>query len=167
VWSEEPFDLESAVRLHDRQVRELVPRGRFSAKYSPGGLVELEYAVQYLQLQHGRKRRELRTPSTLVALDGLRAAGLLEEAEHRSVREAYLFWRTVTDALRMVRGDATDLLLPAEDSDEFRLLARRMRYEGAEWKALAQGLARDIRRHRETVRAFFARHARAQAPASP
>ena len=134
VWSDEAWDRANALHLRDRQCRELVPAGRFNVKYSPGALVEVEYAVQYLQIEHGRERPELRTPATLEALDRLGAAALLGAAERAVLREAYLFWRGVADALRMVRGNARDLLLPEPDSEELRFLARRLGYAGADWK---------------------------------
>jgi glutamate-ammonia-ligase adenylyltransferase len=161
VWSGEPFPLEEALRLRDRQVHELVPPGRFNVKLSPGALVEVEYAVQYLQIEHGRDRPELHTPSTLAALDGLAHARLLSADEHRDLREAYLFWRVVADGLRMVRGTAHDLLLPETGSVELRLLARRLGYPGADWREAAERLSADVQSHRQRVATFFARRFRA------
>ena len=155
VWSAEPWNRKDALHLRERQCRELVPPGRFNVKYSPGALVEVEYAVQYLQLEHGRGDPTLRTPSTLVALDRLRGAGRLTAAERDELRAAYLFWRRVADALRMVRGNAKDLLLPESGSEEVRFLARRLGYAGPDWTAAADALTADVARHREAVRAFF------------
>jgi glutamate-ammonia-ligase adenylyltransferase len=138
-----------------------VPPGRFNVKLSPGALVEVEYAVQYLQIEHGRDRPELRTPSTLVALAGLARAGLLTAEEHRDLREGYLFWRVVADGLRMVRGAAHDLLLPEAGSVELRLLARRLGYPGADWHEAAERLADDVRHHGERIASVFARRFRA------
>jgi [glutamine synthetase] adenylyltransferase / [glutamine synthetase]-adenylyl-L-tyrosine phosphorylase len=161
VWSDEPWDLAAALHLRDRQVRELVAPGRFNVKYSAGALVDVEYAAQYLQVLHGRSRPELRTPSTLVALDRLRDCGLLDGEEHGALGAAYRFWRQVADGLRMERGDARDLLLPEEGSEEVRFLARRLSYGGADWQAGAKAFADDVRRHREWVSAFFDRRFRA------
>ena len=83
VWSGEPWDREAALHLRERQVRELVPPGRFNVKLSRGGLVDVEYTAQYLQVMHGRERLELRTPETLEALARLAAAGRLSPDEHR------------------------------------------------------------------------------------
>jgi glutamate-ammonia-ligase adenylyltransferase len=160
VWGDEPWDLAAALHLRDRQVRELVAPGRFNVKYSAGALVDVEYAAQYLQVLHGRSRPELRTPSTLVALDRLRDCGLLDAEEHGALGAAYRFWRQVADGLRMERGDARDLLLPEEGSEELRFLARRLGYGGTDWQAGARALADDVRRHREWVSAFFARRFR-------
>jgi [glutamine synthetase] adenylyltransferase / [glutamine synthetase]-adenylyl-L-tyrosine phosphorylase len=154
VWSEAPWDREDALHLRARQVRELVPAGRFNVKYSTGGLVDIEYAAQYLQIQHGRAHPELRTPTTREALDRLQALGLVPADEHGLLTEAYVFWRRAADALRMVRGNARDLLLPVEGSDERRFLARRLGYPGT-GAAAAEALGADVARHRERVDGFF------------
>jgi [glutamine synthetase] adenylyltransferase / [glutamine synthetase]-adenylyl-L-tyrosine phosphorylase len=113
--------------------------------------------VQYLQIRHGREHPELRTPQTLRALAALRALGLLTGQEHDDLREAYLFWRRVADALRMVRGNARDLLLPPEDSEELRSLARRLGYPALDRHEGARALSADVARHREKVASFFDR----------
>jgi glutamate-ammonia-ligase adenylyltransferase len=157
VWSGEPWDHAEALRLRERQVTELVPLGRFNVKLSRGGLVDVEYAAQYLQIQHGRAHPELRTPATLDALAALAALGLLDPREHGVLRDGYLFWRRVADGLRMVRGQASDLLLPDEGSQELRVLARRLGYGGKDWAEAAGALDADIDRHRMAVRSFFDR----------
>jgi glutamate-ammonia-ligase adenylyltransferase len=137
-------------------VRELVAPGRFNVKLSRGGLVDAEYAVQYLQLLHGHERPELRTASTLAALDRLRAADLVTADEHGALRAGYLFWREVADALRVVRGNAGDLLLPEKGTDEHGFLARRLGYPGGRAEAGAL-LARDVARHRGALAAVYDR----------
>ncbi len=160
VWSGAPWDRTDALHLRDRQVRELVPPGRFNVKLSRGGMVDVEYSVQYLQLQHGHAHPQLRTPQTLTALSALRDLGFVSPTEHEELRESYLFWRRLADALRMVRGNARDLLLPPEDAEEFRFLARRLGYRGADWPEGARALAADVARHRERVTSFFDRRFR-------
>jgi glutamate-ammonia-ligase adenylyltransferase len=157
VWSGEPWDHAEALRLRERQVTELVPAGRFNVKLSRGGLVDVEYAAQYLQIQQGCQHAVLRTPSTLEALAALAGLGFLSPQEHGSLRDGYLFWRRVADGLRMVRGQASDLLLPDEGSQELRVLARRLGYGGKDWAEAAGALDADIDRHRLAVRSFFDR----------
>jgi glutamate-ammonia-ligase adenylyltransferase len=156
VWSGEPWDREASLRLRERQARELVPAGRFNVKLSRGGLVDAEYAVQYLQIVAGKDRPELRTPRTLMALDRLATAGLVSAGEHTELRDGYLFWRQVVDALRVVRGHSEDLLLPQQDSDDYGFLARRLGYPGERRRA-AQALAVDVARHRERLAALYDR----------
>jgi glutamate-ammonia-ligase adenylyltransferase len=165
VWSREPWDAAEALRLRERQLVELVPTGRFNVKLSRGGLVDVEYTAQYLQIQHGRDHAELRTPRTLAALLALAQLGILTAPEHDALREGYVFWRRTADALRMVRGQASDLLLPDEGSEELRLLARRLGYAGRDWAEAAGKLDADIDRNRLAVQAVFDRRFRAQANA--
>jgi glutamate-ammonia-ligase adenylyltransferase len=160
VWSGEPWDRAEALRLRERQVHELVPPGRFNVKLSRGGLVDVEYAVQYLQVLHGREHAVLRTPRTLEALAALADLGILSAAERDTLRAGYLFWRKLVDALRMVRGQASDLLLPDEGSDDLRLLARRLGYAGRDWAEAAAALDADVDRHRIGVQAVFDRRFR-------
>jgi [glutamine synthetase] adenylyltransferase / [glutamine synthetase]-adenylyl-L-tyrosine phosphorylase len=163
VWGGEPWDTGEALRLRERQLKELVPAGRFNVKLSRGGLVDVEYTAQYLQIQHGHDYVELRTPRTLAALLALMQLGILSAPEHDALRDAYLFWRRTADALRMVRGQASDLLLPDEGSEELRLLARRLGYSGSDWAEAAGALDSDIDRNRLAVQAVFDRRFRPQA----
>jgi glutamate-ammonia-ligase adenylyltransferase len=136
-------------------MEERVKPGSVNVKYSPGGIIDIEYAAQYLQIQHGHDRPELRTPNTLEALDRLGRKRLLSKKECGRLRDAYLFLRYLIDGLRMVRGNAEDLILPEESSDEFQFLARRLGYHEADWKKGARRLAKDVHRHMENVRGFF------------
>jgi [glutamine synthetase] adenylyltransferase / [glutamine synthetase]-adenylyl-L-tyrosine phosphorylase len=163
VWSGEPWDREASLHLRDRQTRELVPPGRFNVKLSPGALVEVEYAAQYLQIRHGREHAELRTPSTTRALRALRMLGILSSEEHVILIEGYVFWRRVADALRMVRGNAKDLLLPEEDSNDLGFLARRLGYSGSRPEA-GRALLRDLSGHASRVGALFAARFRKDRP---
>jgi len=106
-----------ALHLRRRQIRELVKPGKVNVKYSPGGIIDIEYAVQYLQILHGKDHPELRTPSTLEALDSLRRLKIISQKEQDHLRRAYIFLRTLIDGLRMVRGNARDLILPEPATD--------------------------------------------------
>ncbi len=155
VYSGEPWDMEQALHLRQRQASELVEPGRVNAKYSPGGLIDVEYAVQYLQVIHGGERPELRTPTTLIGLRALREAGLFSEDEEARLAAAYSFLRRLIDAMRMVKNEASDLVLPAPDAPEFGYLARRMGYRDADWARSSARLAENITREMETVRELF------------
>jgi glutamate-ammonia-ligase adenylyltransferase len=115
--------------MRERQVRQLVPGGTVNAKFSPGGLVDLEYLVQILQIRHGEKHPELRCTNTSEALQKLAALNYISEQEYKDLDTAHLFMRRLIDALRMVRGNAKDLTVPTSPSSEFDFLARRLNYE--------------------------------------
>ncbi len=151
-----PWDWENALHLRRRQTRELVKPGQINVKYSSGGIIDIEYAVQYLQLLRGKDHPELRVTNTLEALDQLRRLILISEAESDMLRAAYLFLRNLIDALRIVRGDASDLTLPEETSEEFKSLARRLGYRERDWKNGAVALAADIRQCMKQVNSYYA-----------
>jgi glutamate-ammonia-ligase adenylyltransferase len=124
------WDVAALRAMRERQVRQLIRAGTFHAKLSPGGLVDIEYLVQMLQIQHGKRHPELRTPNTLAATDALHRCGAISVDDHRRLRAAYVFFRRLIDGLRMVRGNARDLATPAANTEEFEFLARRLGYAG-------------------------------------
>ena len=141
-----PFDFASMRAMRERQVRQLVAAGEFNAKLSPGGLVDVEYLVQAMQITHGSRHLGLRVSNTREALDEMRRVGVLSEDEHRMLHDAYGFFRRLIDALRMVRGDARDLTVSLSQADDFHYLARRLGYGSA-----THQLQRDLARHSEAV----------------
>lgn len=155
VYGSEPLDLKAALHLRRRQIRELVEPGKINVKYSPGGIIDIEYAVQYLQIIHSGNHPELRTPTTLEALDSLCRLQIIPKKDHDNLHRAYIFLRTLIDALRIVRGNAGDLILPEEASLEFKFLARRFGYREEDWGEGARRLAEEIRYHMMNVGQFF------------
>ena len=127
IYTGSAFDIAAMRAIRDKQIRQLVIPGTFNAKLSPGGLVDIEYLVQGLQLIHGQTWPSVRTPNTREAMKALEVAGVLTTEQRLGLREAYRFMRRLIDALRMVRGDAMDLTVPPLLSEEFRFLSRRMR----------------------------------------
>lgn len=146
TYSGATWDWTNAMHLRRRQMRELVKPGQFNAKLSPGGIVDIEYAVQYLQILHGKDHPQLRVTNTLDAIESLKATGIIGESEYEVWRKGYLFLRSIIDALRIVRGDARDLILPARTSDEYKALARRLGYDDPDRSKNAESLAHDIER---------------------
>ena len=155
VYSHEPWDLQKALHLRQRQINELVKPGTVNMKYSPGGVIDIEYSVQYLQVIHGKEFPEIRTPSTLDALEGLSRVGFISKTDQDQLKKAYLFLRSLIDSLRMVRGNARDLVLPPRGSDEFKFLARRLGYTEGDWEKNANKLNDLIQFHMERSHRFF------------
>ena len=79
-------------RMRRRQVAEYDAESRLNAKFSPGALVDVEYAVQMLQVRYGTDRAALRTPSVHRALEELAHAGILAQLEAEQVGAAYDFY---------------------------------------------------------------------------
>lgn len=128
IYRSDAINLKDLRDLREKQLEQKTKPRQLNAKFSPGGLVDLEYSVQIIQCRYGRDDEKLRTPRIHVALEELVYAGLLSGDEAADLVLAYHFQRKLINGLRMLRGSAKDLFLPEEDSDEFMHLARRMGY---------------------------------------
>jgi [glutamine synthetase] adenylyltransferase / [glutamine synthetase]-adenylyl-L-tyrosine phosphorylase len=124
-----PFDLAAMRAMRERQVRHLVTGGTFNAKFSPGGIVDIEYLIQGLQINHGAQNTSLRLTNLREAMSALHKLGILSDEDYTRLRRAHTFLRWLIDSLRVVRGNAKDVTVPPFDSEEFVFLARRLRYE--------------------------------------
>ena len=128
VYNGEPFNVTAMRAMRERQIRHLVTAGTFNAKYSPGGLVDLEYLVQGLQITYGATNPSLRLTNIRMAMAALADAGILSVDGYTRLRKAHTFLRWLIDSLRVVRGNSKDVNIPAYNSEEFAFLARRLRY---------------------------------------
>jgi glutamate-ammonia-ligase adenylyltransferase len=128
VYTGEPFDVVAMRGMRERQLRHLVKAGTFNPKYSPGGLVDLEYLVQGLQITYGATSPAVRLTNTRAALSALTEVGALSPDDYTHLHKAHTFLRWLIDSLRVVAGNAKDLVVPPEHSEEFAFLARRLRY---------------------------------------
>src|SRR5579883_1173542 len=117
-------------------------------KLGPGGIREVEFFVQALQMVHGGRRRDLRARGTLRALDRLLFAGLVSEREHRALGDAYVFLRRVEHRLQLAELRQTHEL--PREPEERALLARRLGH------ADAGALDEALEHHRREVRAIYA-----------
>jgi glutamate-ammonia-ligase adenylyltransferase len=138
-----PFDVTAMRAMRERQVRHLVKGGTFNAKFSPGGLVDVEYLIQGLQIDHGAQNPVLRLTNIRAAMSALHDAGILSDDDYTRLHKAYTFLRWLIDSLRVVRGNSKDITMPPYGSDEFIFLARRLRYE-ADAEHLREDLVRYI-----------------------
>jgi glutamate-ammonia-ligase adenylyltransferase len=84
--------------------------GRLHVKLGRGGLVDVEFLAQALQLVHGAGRPAVRRPSTTSALRALGRAGALATATASALIEHYRFLRRVSAALRLLGARPTDTL---------------------------------------------------------
>jgi glutamate-ammonia-ligase adenylyltransferase len=79
-------------------------------KTGPGGLVDVEFLVQTLQLQHGHAHPQLRTAHTLAALNRLTALGLIDEEHSARLRHHYVFLRRIELTLRRMENTSVSKL---------------------------------------------------------
>jgi glutamate-ammonia-ligase adenylyltransferase len=120
-------------RIKARVEAERVPRGTDRAlhlKLGPGGLSDVEWTVQLLQLRHGHATGGLRTTRTLAALDAAVDAGLVAEPDAAALRAAWCFAARIRNAIMLVRGRPGDTL-PSKH-DELTAVARLLGYKPTE-----------------------------------
>ena len=147
VYTSEGFDVSAMRAMRERQDRHLVSGGTYNLKYSLGGLIDIEYLVQGLQILHGADTPAVRSTNSREAMSALAAEGILSAEDHARLRKAHTFLRWLIDALRVVRGNARDVTIPAEGSEEYAFLVRRMNYTADPGK-----LRQELARYTEDVR---------------
>ena len=110
-----------------RRVEQSLParQAGHELKLGPGGLRDIEFAVQLLQLVHGRTDETLRAPATLPALAALAAGGYVGRADADELSAAYRFLRRTEHLLQLHRLSRTHTL--PEDPAVLRRLGRAMR----------------------------------------
>ncbi len=99
--------------LKARMEKERVPRGtdaRRHLKFGPGGLADVEFSAQLLQLQHAHDRAELQVTGTLAALDGCWREGLLSDSDALRLAEVYRFLMKARNRMFLMVGWPQDAL---------------------------------------------------------
>ncbi|NDZ87689.1 bifunctional [glutamine synthetase] adenylyltransferase/[glutamine synthetase]-adenylyl-L-tyrosine phosphorylase, partial [Streptomyces sp. SID10115] len=131
-----------------RRVIENIPAGEVDRelKLGPGGLRDVEFAVQMLQLVHGRSDRSLRSGSTLVALQALGAGGYVGRVDAAQLDDAYRFLRSLEHRIQLYKLRRTHLV-PEDDAD----LRRIGRSLGMRTEPITE-LGRAWKRHTSVVR---------------
>ena len=118
-----------------------------------GGLADIEFAVQILQMMHGKKNPRLRVTNTLASVAQFSALGMLDHDESEGLRENYLFLRNLECALRIINPSSTNHL-PKEEG-ELLVLAKLLGYADKGTDDPAGKLMEDYDRNTKEVRAFY------------
>jgi glutamate-ammonia-ligase adenylyltransferase len=113
------------MRMENEIAREV--DNSYNIKTGRGGMVDVEFIVQYLQMKFGRDYPDIRPANTITALKAIRAAALLEEADCTVLLEGYKFLRRLENRLRIIHDHSmNDLGGPRDYLDK---LARRLGYD--------------------------------------
>jgi glutamate-ammonia-ligase adenylyltransferase len=138
-------------RLKARMEGERMPRGvepALHVKLGPGGLSDVEWTIQLLQLRHAFAVPGLRTTRSLPALAAAREAGLVTVADEATLARSWQLAARIRDAVTLVRGTAADTLPTAYR--ELSAVAHVLGYGPGEGQALEQDY-RKAARHTRTV----------------
>ena len=141
------------VQAMRRRVLENVPadvRDR-ELKLGPGGLRDVEFAVQLLQLVHGRIDDTLRAQNTLEALTALAKGGYVGREDAKVLTGAYEFLRLLEHRLQLQRFKRTHQLPEADDEPRNRWLARAAGFSAGPRGTAPEALHRELKRVRRDV----------------
>ncbi|HEX8247023.1 MAG TPA: hypothetical protein VF599_02470 [Pyrinomonadaceae bacterium] len=138
------------VRLSKEKINlEKLSGGGFNVKLGKGGIREIEFIAQALQLAYGGRDEWLRAPHTLISLSRLADRKLLSETELTELADAYDFLRRLEHRLQMEHGLQTHLV--PEDAGKRRIIAKRMNCPSPE------SFNAELNKHAENVNRIFAR----------
>ena len=143
-------------RIKARVEAERMPRGVdpvLHVKLGPGGLADVEWVVQLIQLTHAHEIGGLRTTRTLAALSAARDAGLVSEDDAAALATAWRLAARIRDAVMQVRGRASDVI-PAKQA-ELAAVARLMGYPPDTPQELVEHYRRAARRARAVMERLF------------
>ena len=140
------------VQAMRRRVEDNIPERQRERelKLGAGGLRDVEFAVQLLQLVHGRTDPDLRLPGTLMGLRSLIRGGYVGRTDGAEMAAAYTFLRRAEHRLQLQRLRRTHLL--PEDSSDMEWLARSDGYTASGTSSAAEVFLAERVRHAGTVR---------------
>jgi glutamate-ammonia-ligase adenylyltransferase len=150
--------------LRMRMEKELASEtsSQFNLKKGMGGMVDIEFLAQMLQLSHGYRYPRLRQRGTLEALRALRDHQIIKEREYRLLSEGYLFLRRLDHRLRLERDQSIDIL--EREPEKLRGVAQALGYKDRRMsrkqgkKGGGHLLLRDYEMRREQIRACYERY---------
>ncbi|MFE7208846.1 bifunctional [glutamine synthetase] adenylyltransferase/[glutamine synthetase]-adenylyl-L-tyrosine phosphorylase [Streptomyces sp. NPDC057611] len=143
-------------RLKARMESERLPRGtdpKLHTKLGPGGLSDVEWTVQLLQMRHAAGEASLRTTRTREALTAAREAGLVSPEDASTLDEAWVLATRVRNAVMLVRGRAGDTF-PTE-SRELAAVGRYLGYGPGHAGDMLDAYRRTARRARAVMEELF------------
>lgn len=125
-----PWRPEFSREIMDMRLRMEVGATEWNLKRAAGGVVDIEFLVQLLQLKHGADLPSLRQPNTISALDALRAAGILSQEDWDYLTTSYQVLRSIQGRLRLMNMTALNDL-PTQP-EELSKLAQFLGYPDRE-----------------------------------
>ncbi len=124
--------------------------GEYNIKLGRGGIREIEFFIQALQLVYAGKNPHLRRKNSLEALSALKEARIITADDHNSLADAYRFLRTVEHRIQVVQERQSHSIPRREE--EFHFLARRCGYLRADGAEMFQAA---LEAHRRKVSAIY------------
>ena len=142
-------------RLRDRMETELAQESKkgINVKLGAGGLADIEFSVQVLQLMHGHRNPKLRSGNTFENIRLLSNYGILDDRQAANLGKHYHFLRNVECALRLLSEQYSSHL--PKDEQALSVLARLLGYSGNDFSEEAAAFMEDYKKTTHDVRNFY------------
>lgn len=142
------------------ELERLSPADRYTdVKLGYGGLIDIEWIAQKLQMKHAARHPSIRRSNTILALSALAAIGLLDNSEADVLISAYNLLVRVRNAMWLQSGRSQDTL--PSDLTLLHTLAKELGYSGLDARSAETIMVEDIAGHMRETRAIFERRFRA------
>jgi glutamate-ammonia-ligase adenylyltransferase len=149
-------DVREVRRIKARVDDERLPRGadpNTHLKLGRGGLADVEWTVQLLQMQHAGRHESFQTPRTLTALEAAIEIGLMDRADAEALATSWRLVSRVRNAVTLVRGKPADQV--PRDPRELAAVASVLGYGPGEATGFLNDYLRTTRRARTVVERIF------------
>jgi glutamate-ammonia-ligase adenylyltransferase len=130
-------------------------RSESDLKRGFGGIVDIEFLVQILQLKYGKADASVRHPNTRIAIEKLRMAGHIDGYTHSFLVENYDYLRRVESRLRIVHNVSRDTL--PDSPEDLEKLARRLGYHSSNGRSASDAFIEECERITRQTRQTFVR----------
>lgn len=148
-------DISQIMHIRERMEQELAMENEFKKdlKLGYGGLVDVEFIVQVLQLNYGGEILDLRVSNTIDAIKILKDKNILNKSDANSLLNTYKFLRKIESRLRIVHN--TSLHSFEISPKAIESLAVRIGYEKKNGKKTSNFLLKEYKIHTESVRKLY------------
>ncbi len=128
-------------------------QGHWNIKLGAGGIRDIEFFVQMLQIINGGHHPELQVTSTLEVLRKLNHFGFINDEEIIELRESYIFLRRLENRLQMIDEQQTHQL--PNDKVKLKQITRMMGYAGESVDEAYDNFNNDLILHQQTAKKYF------------
>jgi glutamate-ammonia-ligase adenylyltransferase len=148
-------DLEKFLQIKNDMSKARKRRGHWNIKVGEGGIRDIEFFAQMLQMVNAAEHVELQKTNTIEVLAGLRSSGVLTESEERELVNSYLFLRRLENRVQMIDERQTHDL---PDTRKERLkLARSLRFEGSSNDEIINNFENELFVNQSIAKMYFDR----------
>lgn len=148
-------DLERFIRIKNDMARQRRRNENWNVKLGEGGIRDIEFFIQILQIVNAHTHPVLKSTKTLVVLENLVKLGFVSREDGSDINDSYLFLRRLENRLQMVDEQQTHLL-----PDDIRLrkkIACSLGFGGSSDDQTVERFDRQLEKHRQVAKSCFKR----------